>query len=105
MSPKKGLHEFCRDLGDLAGVDAAYVSEAERHRIRINGVDFFWDRDGSYGGWEVEVEAKWHADLLRYIDTGEASPEFQAFLNANPTVQRVADRLLKVRQRGVEEDG
>ena len=67
MSAKKGLHEFCRDVGDLAGVDAAYGSEGEKHRIRINGVDFFWNRDGSYDGWEVELEEKWQIDLRRYI--------------------------------------
>jgi hypothetical protein len=104
MSIKKRLHEFCQDLSDFARVDAAYVSEGEQHRIRINGVDFFWNRDGSYDGWEVELEAKWHADLRRYIDTGEASPEFLAFLDANPAIQQVADRLLKARQWGVDED-
>jgi hypothetical protein len=104
MSIKKGLHKLCRDLGDIAGVDAAYVSEGEQHRIRINGVDFFWNRDGSYDGWEVELEAKWHIDLLRYIDTGEASPEFLAFLDANLTIQQAAHRLLKARQWGVDED-
>jgi hypothetical protein len=104
MSIKKGLHKFCRDLADFAGVDAAYVAEGEQHRIRINGVDFFWNHDGCYDGWEVEMEAKWHNDLRRYIDTGEASPEFLAFLDANPTMQQVADRLLNARQRGVDDD-
>jgi hypothetical protein len=104
MTVKKGLNQFCQDLSDFAGVDAAYVSEGAQHRIRINGVDFFWNRDGIYDGWEVEMDTQWEADFQRYIETGSASPEFLVFLKANPTLQQVADRFLKVKQWGVDED-
>jgi len=44
----------------------------------------------------VPVDERWHAELLNFIDTGEASPEFMNFLDNDGECQRVVELALVV---------
>jgi hypothetical protein len=37
------------------------------------------------------IDLKWHEELLQFIDSGDASPEFLAFLDRDPECQRVVE--------------
>ena len=39
----------------------------------------------------AQVDERWRADFKRYLETDEASPEFEAFVNANDEMQRLVD--------------
>ena len=49
-----------------------------------------------------EIDAKWHADFVRFIETGEASDGFLDDLESDERCQKVMERLLATQVRAVK---
>lgn len=48
------------------------------------------------------IEQKWHSDLLKFIETGEASDEFLDYMDSNPDAQRAVGLVISAQIRAFE---
>jgi hypothetical protein len=49
-----------------------------------------------------QIDAKWHAAFVRFVETGDASDGFLNYLDADHRCQKVMERLLAARVRAMK---
>jgi hypothetical protein len=49
-----------------------------------------------------QIDAKWHAAFVRFVETGDASDGFLNYLDSDPRCQKVMERLLAAHVRALK---
>lgn len=79
---------------------SAYLTPEEKALLRERAVEHEVNCLARlYGPWLEKIEPQYHLDVIRFTQTGQASPEFIAYIdddNAdNETVREAMDRVLE----------
>lgn len=71
--------------------------------VRVHPCQPFIMKDKDLKAFLIDIDPKWHADFMSFVETGEASLGFQGFLNANVACQEAMDRAISLDSAGFEE--
>lgn len=100
---KDELRKVVDKWNNLTLVD--YVTPEEMGALKERAVDKL---AGFYAPMLQKIDTKYHVDFIRFMQTGDASPEFMAYLDNenspdNKQVREVIDRMFEAQAEALRE--